>query len=61
MIALDDLASEMDRQHQRRVLQHLVACGAQVFITGTEAPSALAELDVETTVFHVEHGELRPA
>ncbi|UHQ23406.1 DNA replication/repair protein RecF [Lysobacter sp. 5GHs7-4] len=61
VIALDDLASELDRQHQRRVLQRLVACGAQVFITGTEAPPALAELEVATTVFHVEHGELRPS
>ena len=61
VIALDDLASELDRQHQRRVLQRLIACGAQVFITGTEPPSALAELGVETQVFHVEQGEIRSA
>lgn len=61
VIALDDLASELDRQHQRRVLQRLIACGAQVFITGTEAPSALAELGVETALFHVEQGEIRPS
>lgn len=59
VIALDDLASELDRQHQRRVLERLIASGAQVFITGTEAPSALAEIGVAVTTFHVEQGELR--
>ncbi|RDZ26561.1 DNA replication/repair protein RecF [Lysobacter silvisoli] len=59
VIALDDLASELDRQHQRRVLERLIASGAQVFITGTEAPPALAGLDADITRFHVEQGELR--
>ena len=59
VIALDDLASELDRQHQRRVLERLIASGAQVFITGTEAPSALAQIGVAVTTFHVEQGELR--
>lgn len=67
VIALDDLASELDRRHQRRVLERLLASGAQVFITGTEMPQALSELAseqlVEPAVFHVEHGDLvsRPA
>lgn len=57
VVALDDLASELDRAHQRRVLQWLLATGAQVFLTGTEAPSALADLTSATpTVFHVEQG-----
>ncbi len=59
VIALDDLASELDRNHQRRVLDRLLASGAQVFITGTEAPSALSEVSPGGTMFHVEHGELR--
>lgn len=54
VIALDDLASELDRNHQRRVLGRLHASGAQVFITGTEAPSALSELNAKTNTFHVE-------
>jgi DNA replication and repair protein RecF len=55
VVALDDLASELDRQHQGRVLARLQASGAQVFITGTEAPNGL---DPATQVrrFHVEHG-----
>lgn len=60
VVALDDLASELDRNHQGRVLQRLVASGAQVFMTGTEAPSALAQLDIVPRVFHVERGAVIP-
>jgi DNA replication and repair protein RecF len=59
VVALDDLASELDRHHQRRVLQHLLNCGAQVFVTGTEPPPGLEGLDIPITRFHVEHGEIR--
>ncbi len=58
VVALDDLASELDRNHQRRVLERLDASGAQVFITGTEAPSTLSERHGDIHVFHVEHGNL---
>lgn len=58
VIALDDLASELDHNHQRRVLGRLLASGAQVFITGTQAPAMLSELPAEATMFHVERGEL---
>lgn len=59
VMALDDLASELDRTHQRRVLERLLACGAQVFITGTEAPSALQGLAAPVSVFHVEQGRVQ--
>lgn len=59
VVALDDLASELDRHHQRRVLQHLLACGAQIFVTGTEEPPGLAGIEVAMDRFHVEQGELR--
>ena len=58
IVALDDLSSELDRKHQQRVLQRLLASGAQIFITGTEAPAALENLKVAPTVFHVEHGQI---
>ncbi len=58
VIALDDLASELDRKHQLRVLARLVGSGAQVFITGTEIPAALADSGFAFTRFHVEHGVL---
>jgi DNA replication and repair protein RecF len=61
VIALDDLGSELDRQHQALVLARLQACGAQVLITGTEAPD-VGGLARETLSFHVEHGRiLNPA
>ena len=58
VIALDDLGSELDRQHQQLVLARLRASGAQVLITGNEAPQA-ADLLTDAAVFHVEHGMLR--
>jgi DNA replication and repair protein RecF len=61
VVALDDLASELDRTHQRRVLEWLLASGAQVFLTGTEAPPSMAELPTpEVARFHVEQGQLYP-
>jgi len=62
VVALDDLASELDRKHQRRVLEWLQASEAQVFVTGTEPPPALGEI-LETSSysrFHVERGQLYP-
>ncbi len=56
VIALDDLASELDRHHQRRILERLLVSGAQVFITGTEAPIGLSESGVHPALFHVEQG-----
>jgi len=61
VLQLDDLASELDRHHQCRVLQALHASGAQVFVTGTEAPPVLRELDLPVATFHVEHGVVTPA
>lgn len=57
VIALDDLASELDRNHQRRVLDRLMAGPAQVFITATERPDALPDA-AAITRFHVEHGQI---
>ncbi len=56
---LDDLASELDRDHQARLLRRLRASGAQVFVTGTEAGPAFAGDGWPATTFHVEHGQVR--
>ena len=56
VLCLDDLASELDTEHQRRVLGWLDVVNAQVLITGT---SALPLLDLphrQRTMFHVEQG-----
>lgn len=60
VIALDDLASELDRDHQARVVDDLVGTGAQIFVTGTDAPPALAAHGDHLERFHVEAGHLRP-
>jgi len=57
VIALDDLASELDRTHQARVLERLLNGPAQIFITATEAPAALLDL-THIARFHVEHAQI---
>lgn len=58
LMCLDDLASELDQDHQRAVLDLLASSGAQVLITGTEVPHALRCAGAR--LFHVEHGDVRP-
>lgn len=57
VIALDDLGSELDRSHQARILQRLLAGPAQIFVTATETPVALQDL-TDITRFHVEHAQI---
>jgi DNA replication and repair protein RecF len=59
VVALDDLASELDADHQRFVVDLLIQAGAQVIVTGTELPPALRLIDPPISVFHVEHGGMR--
>lgn len=56
VLQLDDLGSELDRHHQQRVLEVLAHTGAQVLVTGTEPPPALAAMPLPVAMFHVEHG-----
>lgn len=58
IFALDDLASELDRHHQRRVLERLAERGSQVFVSGTDIPAAIGELELTPKVFHVEQGRV---
>jgi DNA replication and repair protein RecF len=59
VLQLDDLGSELDRDHQSRVLQVLARSGAQVLLTGTEPTPALLAAGIDCAVFHVEHGCVR--
>ena len=59
LVCLDDLASELDQAHQRRVLDTVLAFDAQVLLTGTQIPEALVAAAVPATLFHVEHGLIR--
>lgn len=58
IVALDDLASELDGTHQASVVRRLRAAGAQVLLTGTELPAALQAVPAQ--VFHVEQGTIAP-
>lgn len=57
VIALDDLASELDAGHRERVLAFLAGAPAQAFITGTDRLGTAGPLHV----FHVEQGRVLPA
>ena len=59
LVCLDDLASELDRAHQRQVLQSIMASGAQVLLTATEPPAVLGEIAPPQRMFHVEQGMVR--
>ena len=62
IMALDDLASELDPGHRERVIGMLLDSGAQGFITGTDAPAGHdVGGDARARLFHVEQGRLRPA
>jgi DNA replication and repair protein RecF len=56
VICLDDLASELDPEHQSRVLETAMASGAQLLISGTQLPSGSWD---HAKVFHVERGSVR--
>jgi DNA replication and repair protein RecF len=58
LVCLDDLASELDRAHQDRVLGALQAAAAQVLLTATEPPVALLARFPDPVRFHVEQGRV---
>jgi DNA replication and repair protein RecF len=58
VVCMDDLASELDIQHQEQVLSHLSASNAQVILTATERPIILEATHGTFSRFHVERGEV---
>lgn len=58
VIGIDDLAAEVDAEHQRRMLDVLATTGAQILVTGTEPSPALSGRDHALTMFHVEQGRV---
>jgi DNA replication and repair protein RecF len=56
ILCVDDLASEMDRVHQDRILDAIAATPAQVLATGTFEPDGLAARIPNPARFHVEQG-----
>ena len=58
VVALDDLSSELDLEHQRRALTECAALRAQLWVTGTQRTSAMADWAGEFRTFHVERGRV---
>lgn len=56
IFAIDDLFSELDQSHQRRVLECLQAAAAQLWVTGVETTAALSAWTADRRMFHVEPG-----
>lgn len=56
IVCLDDLASELDQEHQASVVAQLVGARAQVLLTGTDIPVSLRSASIQ--MFHVEQGKL---
>ncbi|HEX5123811.1 MAG TPA: DNA replication/repair protein RecF [Rhodanobacteraceae bacterium] len=56
IVCIDDLASELDGPHQEVLVQSLRAVDAQILVTGTQEPEALARTGIDAATFHVEPG-----
>jgi DNA replication and repair protein RecF len=56
IVCIDDLASELDGPHQELLVQSLREVDAQILITGTHSPEALARAGIPAAMFHVEPG-----
>ncbi|MDZ7668383.1 MAG: DNA replication/repair protein RecF [Gammaproteobacteria bacterium] len=58
---IDDIGAELDVAHSDRFFGLLKDQGSQVLATSSEAPGSLAGVpEMDTVMFHVEHGEVRP-
>lgn len=56
IVLVDDLAAELDSEHQRLFIEALADSGSQVFITATDADEAITALWPTKKVFHVKRG-----
>lgn len=56
VLLVDDLAAELDIVHRQRLLNLLVDTGAQLFLSATEQDSFKLPPEIDSKMFHVEHG-----
>ena len=59
VLLVDDLAAELDIQHRQKLIELLIDTKAQLFVTATEKNSFVLPPEIESKVFHVEHGILK--
>ena len=56
---LDDLGSELDKDHQTRVMESLGQLGIQVYVTAIDSGPKDLSAWADMKRFHVEHGEIQ--
>lgn len=59
VLLVDDLAAELDIAHRQNLISLLVDTEAQLFVTATEKDSFRLPEEIESKMFHVEHGLLK--
>lgn len=59
VLLVDDLAAELDIQHRQYLIELLIDTQAQLFVTATEYDSFTLPPEIESKMFHVEHGILK--
>ena len=59
ILLVDDLAAELDITHRQNLIELLVDTQAQLFVTATEKNSFILPVEIESKMFHVEHGILK--
>ena len=59
ILLVDDLAAELDIQHRQNLIELLIDTEAQLFVTATEQNSFVLPPEIESKMFHVEHGVLK--
>ena len=59
ILLVDDLAAELDISHRQKLIDLLVDTQAQLFVTATEQNSFVLPPEIESKMFHVEHGVLK--
>ena len=59
VLLVDDLAAELDIKHRQSLIDLLVDTEAQLFLTATEQNSFVLPPEIESKMFHVEHGTLK--
>ena len=59
ILLVDDLAAELDIEHRQNLIELLIDTQAQLFVTATEQTSFVLPPEIESKMFHVEHGVLK--
>lgn len=56
---IDDLVAELDKNTIKDVIVSLIKKDYQIFISSIEFDNFMSQLEIDKTVFHVKHGEIK--